>query len=94
MDFVVSGCTLYARVLLLNEKLIFEYHKGSLVCLPLRCETERKLLKNGIGNVELEYKTSLRCSDVLCESVLVYLGQLFLCCLHGQRSSSTTTQWQ
>lgn len=88
MDFVVSGCTLYARVLLLNEELIFKYRKGSLVCLPLRCETECKLLKIGIGNVELECKTSLRLSDVLCEPVLVHLGQLFLCCLHGQRSSA------
>lgn len=88
MDFVVSGCTVYARVLPLNEELIFKYHKGSLVCLPLRCETEFKLLKIGIGNVELEYKTSLRLSDVLCKPVLVHLGQLFLCYLHRQRSSA------
>lgn len=91
MDFVVSGCTLHARVLLLNEELIFKYHQGSLVCLPLRCETECKLLKISVGNVESEYKTTLRLSDVLCDPVLVRLGQLFSCCLHGQRASANAT---
>lgn len=78
MDFVVSGCTLCASVLPLNEEPIFKYHKGSLVYLPLRCDTEYKLLKIVIGNVELEYKTSPRLSDVLQEPVLVHFGSPFL----------------
>lgn len=84
MGFVVSGSALYAGVLHLNEELTFKYRKASLVCLPLRCEAECKLLKTGIDNVELEDKTGLRLSDMLREPVLVHLGQLSLCCLHGQ----------
>ncbi|RMC16329.1 hypothetical protein DUI87_06656 [Hirundo rustica rustica] len=60
-------------VLPLNEELTFKYHKASLVCLPLRCETECKLLKIGIDNVELEDKTSLRSSDMLREPDLMHL---------------------
>lgn len=70
MGFVVSGSALHAGVLPPNEELAFKYHKASLVCLPLRCEAECKLLKIGIDNVELEDKSSLRLSDVLREPVL------------------------
>lgn len=89
MGFVVSGFALYAGVLPPNEEMTFKYCKASLVCLPLRCETECKLLKIGIDNVELEDKTSLRLSDMLREPVLVHLGQLSLSCLHRQRSSAS-----
>lgn len=87
MGFVVSGSALRAGVLPPNEELTFKYHKASLVCLPLRCETECKLLKIGIGNVELEDKSSLRLSDMLREPVLLRLGQLFLC------TGSDPVQW-
>lgn len=63
-----------------NEELTFKYHKASLVCLPLRCETECKLLKIGIDNMELEDKTSLRLSDMLREPVLVLFAQAVIQC--------------
>lgn len=84
---MVSGSALYAGVLPPNEELTVKYHRASLVCLSLSCETECKLLKIGIDNMELEDKTSLRFSDMLREPVLMHLGQLSLCCLHGQGSS-------
>lgn len=85
---MAPGSAQYARELPPNEELAVKYHRASLVCLPLRCETECKLLKIGIDNVELEDKISLRLSDTLREPVLVHLGQPSLCCLHGQGSSA------
>lgn len=61
-------------VLLPNDELGLKYHRGSLVCLPLRWEAECKLLKIGLGCVGLEYKTSLRSSNTSCEPVLVHAG--------------------
>lgn len=61
-------------VLLPSDELSFKYHRGSLVCLPLRCEAECKLLKIGIGYVGLGYKTSLRSPNASYEPVLVHMG--------------------